>query len=217
MVPKFLLATILGVVYWATSPSLLRSGDANALAAPRPQSLTDADRKDHQIFLQRLSPGQQKALTKVYPGFQILSLCSGRYSGGDKDELVMGIWKPVESPNWWKREVHRVGLIWQRKSWVVHIIDDEIEKDKALSRSSPMTWAYSITDKGFVGGMKCHVNLAKDPDLHKKPFFSLRSKGLQKNKTVCFATSDVYNNWDCLVFSPKNNRFRLWYQQVYAD
>ncbi len=217
MFPSCLLAVMFGATTLLASPSLLSRGYANALAAPNPRSLTESDLKNHRTFLQRLSPSQQQALAKVYPDFKILKLCAGRYTGSNQEEFVMGIWQPAVSRDPWKHAVHRVGLIRQRNAWVVHIIDNEIEKDMAISRSSPMDWAYELTDKGFVAGMKCHVNLAKDPQLNTKPFFSLRSKGLQNNKTVCFASSDVYNNWDCLVFSPKDDRFRLWMQQVYAD
>jgi hypothetical protein len=217
MFPACLLAVVFGATALLASPSHLGRDDANALAAPSPSSLTASDLKNHRAFVQKLSPSQQQALAKVYPDFKILKLCAGSYTGSKKQEFVMGIWKPVESRDSWKSAVHRVGLIWQRNAWVVHIIDDEIEKDTAISRSSPMDWAYELTNKGFVAGMKCNVNLAQDPQLNTKPFFSLRSKGLQNNKTVCFASSNVYNNWDCLVFSPRDNRFRLWMQQVYAD
>jgi hypothetical protein len=225
MFSVFLCVVMFGTVELSrslsTSPIAQLSSQAIALAAPSsgaaPSSLTESDLKDHRTFLQRLSPSQQKALAKVYPDFKILSLCAGRYTGGNREELVMGIWKPMKTPGATQRAVHRVGLIWQRNGWVMHNIDTEIEKDRAISRSIPMGWAYEFTAQGFVGGMKCNANLAKDPQLNTKPLFSLKSKGLQNNQTLCFATSYIYNNWDCLVFSPKDNRFRLWMQQVYAD
>ena len=138
-----------------------------------------------------------------------------------RDELILGIWKPVESTDWWKREVHRVALIWSKTAWTVHVIDNEIEKDKNLSHSFPMAWQYRFSDKGFAGEMKCGVELRKDPDLSgalgDKPFFDLQKMGLSEDKVVCFGTSDTYNNWDCVVFSPTDDRFRLWYQQAHAD
>ena len=173
--------------------------------------------------MQQLSVEQIAALNGAYPGFRVLKLCSGRFSGGNRDELVLGLWKPVESKQWWKREVHRTALIWTPKGWEVHVIDDEIEKDEKLSRSFPMNWAFSLTSAGFAADMKCGIDGEFSERsqlthlLGDKPFFDLDKEGLNKNKIVCFATSDTYNNWDCLVFSAKDRRFRLWYQQAHAD
>ena len=188
-------------------------------------SLTVADQKKHLEFSKELLPDQVKALSEVYPDFRLLEVCAGQFSGVNQNELVLGVWKPVDSKDWWKREVHRLGLIWDKSMWAVHAIDDEIQQDKKLSHSFPMAWQYSFSDKGFVGEMKCGVDLGKDPDLHpnlsnasgNKPFFDLPKTELSKNKTICFATSDTYNNWDCVVYSPKDGRFRLWYQQVNSD
>lgn len=186
-------------------------------------ALTPSDQKNHAQFIRQLSSDQLKALSGIYPDFRILKICSGRFSGVDRDELVLGIWKPLESEDWWKREVHRVGLIWNGKTWEVHVIDDEIEKDKERSRSFPMQWQHTFDEKGFYGGMKCGIEseFTDHSDLTyalgDKPFFDLKGKGLLNNKPVCFATDDVYNNWDCVVYSPKDGRFRLWFQQAHAD
>jgi hypothetical protein len=186
-------------------------------------ALTPTDQKNHAEFIKQLSSDQLKTLSGIYHDFRILKLCSGRFSGANRDELVLGIWKPVESKNWWKREVHRVGLIWNGKAWEVHVIDDEIEKDKEISRSFPMQWQYTFNEKGFSGKMKCGIEseFSDNSDLTyalgDKPFFNLKEKGLLNNKPVCFATDDVYNNWDCVVYSLKDGRFRLWFQQAHAD
>jgi len=185
--------------------------------------LTPADQKNHARFVKQLSLDQVNALSGMYPDFRILELCSGRFSGADRDELVLGIWKPVQSKDRWKREVHRVGLLWNGKTWDVHVIDDEIEKDKGISRSFPLWWQYTFSDKGFSGGIKCGIEteFSANSDLTyalgDKPFFDLKEKGLFNNKPVCFATDNVYNNWDCVVYSPKDGRFRLWFQQAHAD
>jgi hypothetical protein len=211
MLPSFLFVAMFGVVAVADS----------SLALATPRQLTSSDQKNHLVLLKKMLPEQRAAIAKVYPDFRILKLCPGSFSGAKRNELVLGLWKPLESSEPGKREVHRVGLLWSGSAWVVHNIDDEIQKDESVSRSFPLNWEYAFTDKGFTGAMKCGVNLGKEPQLHpgrsQKPLFNLRSMGLQKNKAVCFATSDVYNNWDCLVFSPKDKRFRLWYQQAYAD
>lgn len=202
--------------------SWLGSGTAAAGEAAQ-QALTANDLENHEQLMGRLSPDQAKILSGRYPGLRILKLCSGRFSGGSRDELVLGIWKPEESKGRWKREVHRAGLIWNGKAWEVHVIDDEIEKDKELSRSFPLQWQYRFSEQGFIGEMKCGVEsefTGRSDLTHAlgdKPFFDLKEKGLLNNKPVCFATSDVYNNWDCVVYSPEDGRFRLWYQQAHAD
>ncbi len=186
-------------------------------------TFTSKDQENHINLLKQMSSSQIKAISRVYPDFRILKLCSGRFSGGDRDELVLGVWKPVKTKEWWKREVHRVGLIWNQNRWEVHIIDDEIEKDKKVSRSYPMKWQYTFNNNGFSGEMKCGIDseFRDNSDLTyalgDKPFFDLKEKGFQNNKPVCFATSDVYNNWDCVVYSPKDKRFLLWFQQAHAD
>ena len=187
------------------------------------RALAPSDLKNHAELIKQLSPDQLKTLSGIYPDFRILKLCSGRFSGADRDELVLGIWKPLESKDRWKREVHRVGLIWNGNAWAVHIIDDEIEKDKEISRSFPLHWKYRFGEKGFSGAMKCGIesefrdNSDLTYALGDKPFFDLKEKGLLKNKPVCFATDDVYNNWDCVVYSPGDGRFLLWFQQAHAD
>ncbi len=202
----------------AGTVAMTASADAGA-----PRELAPADEQHHRALMQQLSVEQIAALNAAYPGFRVLKLCSGRFSGGNRDELVLGLWKPVESKQWWKREVHRAALIWTPKGWEVHVIDDEIEKDEKLSRSFPMNWAFSLTSAGFAADMKCGIDGEFSEHsqlthlLGDKPFFDLDKEGLNKNKVVCFATSDTYNNWDCLVFSAKDRRFRLWYQQAHAD
>jgi hypothetical protein len=188
-----------------------------------PHALTSTDQVNHLDLLKQMSSGQVEALSGVYHGFRVRKLCSGRFSGADRDEPVLGIWRPRDSRDWWKREVHRVGLIWGPSGWKVHIIDDEIEKDEDISRSFPMKWQYAFNANGFSAQMKCGLDsgIEGDPDLtHRlgdEPYFDLEEKGLSKNKLVCFATDDVYNNWDCVVYSPQDGRFRLWFQQAHSD
>jgi len=173
------------------------------------------DQENHIRLLNQMSSSQIETMSRVYSDFRILKFCSGRFSGGDRDELVLGVW--------WKCEVHRVGLIWNQNRWEVHIIDDEIEKDKKVSRSHPMKWQYTFSKEDFSGRMKCGIesefrdNSDLTYALGDKPFFDLKEKGFQNNKPVCFATSDVYNNWDCVVYSPQDKRFLLWFQQAHAD
>lgn len=181
--------------------------------------------KRHRELIPQLTADQQKALAKVYPGFRLVSVCPGNFSGQGSGagvaEKVLGVWKPLPTSQAWKSPVHRVGLIWGQGHWEVHLIDEEIEKDASLSHSFPMKWQYQLDAKGFAGPTKCGVRSEFRPgsDLtgQDKPFFDLKQQGLARNQVICFATDDVYNNWDCLVYSPKDKRFRLWYQQVHAD
>lgn len=206
--------------------SLAIAGATSVTASAEPGSahvLTPSDMRNHTTLFQQLSSDQVEALKRKYPGFRILKMCSGHFSGTDRDELVLGLWNPKVSEPALKREVHRVGLIWDRNRWVVHVIDDEIKKDENISRSFPMKWQYAFTESGFSGDLKCGIDEEFKGDsnltyaLGDKPFFDLNKEGLKKNKPVCFATSDTYNNWDCIVFSSKKGRFRLWFQQAHAD
>ncbi len=210
--------------FFVLTLAVLWLGAAAASAdAVTPRVLVPTDLKNHAKFIKRLSSSQTNAISSIYPNFRILKLCSGHFSGSDRDELVLGIWKLMASKDRWKREVHRIGLIWNGKNWAVHNIDDEIEKDERISHSFPMHWQFAFSESGFSGEMKCGIasefsggsDLTYSPG--DQPFFDLREKGLLNNKPVCFATSDVYNNWDCLVYSPKDDRFRLWFQQAHAD
>jgi hypothetical protein len=186
-------------------------------------TLTAADQRNHLDLLKRMSMSQVRAVSGAYPDFRILELCSGRFSGVPTDELVLGIWKPQDSEDRWKREVHRVGLIRSSNEWEVHVIDDEIEKDEDKSQSYPMKWQYTLDANGFSGEVKCGIDpeFKGDSDLTYalggRPFFDLKEEGLLGNEPVCFATDDVYNNWDCVVYSPRDRRFRLWFQQARAD
>ena len=188
-----------------------------------PRVLAPIDEENHARLMRELSSDQIEALSGIYPDFRILRLCSRHFSGVDRDELVLGIWKPVESKDRWKREVHRVGLIWTAGTWEAHVMDDEIEEDENMGRAFPMRWHYTIREDGFFGEWKCGIEseFKEGSDLTHalgdQPFFDLEKEGLTDNTPVCFATDDVYNNWDCVVYSPKDGRFRLWYQQAHAD
>ncbi len=214
MDPRIGALITIGFFIWALP------GKSSAQLAPK---LPAAVENIHRDLVKQLSGDQVKVLSKRYPDFRILALCSGHFSGASQSEWVVAVWKAVQSEQHWKRQVHRVGLVLNKTAWEVHIIDDEIEKDKDLSRSFPLHWQYSLDENGFVGKMKCGVEseFGKDSDLTDalgdKPFFDMKKMGLQRNKVVCFATDNIYNNWDCVVYSPKDGRFRLWYQQAHAD
>lgn len=187
------------------------------------ERLPDRVEGAHRDLVEQLSADQVALLSRAYPGFRLVRACSGHFSGVDTTETVLGLWKPLDAAQPTKPAVRRVGLIWSGTAWDLHAIDDELETDQTVSRSFPMRWYYTLEEGGFAGGMKCGAEseIARDPDLSRvlgdKPLFDLESKGLQNNTIVCFATDGVYNNWDCLVFSPADGRFRLWFQKAHAN
>ena len=142
------------------------------------------------------APADLEAVARVYPGFQVVADCRGAH--------VYGILDPASG------KVRRVGVI----DGVVHDIDDELKKDEDVSRSLPMRWHTTLDEKGFRGDIRCG---GMGEALEEEPLFDLGKAGLRKEDVVCFATDDVYDNWDCVVWSPKDGRFRLWYQKAHAD
>lgn len=190
-----------------------------AADAGRPHVLTPTDQARHAAFLHHLSPGQSAALARRYPDFRILAACPGGFSGAAReDERVLGLWSPLAPPAGGS-EVHRVALIAHGQTWAVHDLDEEGRRDDPYLQP----WQYAFRANGFVGPMKCGIvgEFTAGSDLTDvlgdKPRFDLKGLRLANPKPVCFATDDVYNNWDCFVYDPAAGRFRLWYRQAHAD
>ncbi|WP_289658293.1 hypothetical protein [Flavobacterium panacagri] len=64
----------------------------------------------------------------------------------------------------------------------------------------------------------------KITDISKDENFILKDGCFAKNvsktnlaNTLCFATSAVYNNWECLRYDKKSNTFLIFYGQAFAD
>jgi hypothetical protein len=187
---------------------------------PMGQGLIPASiENSHRQLVTQLSAEQTRVLSSLHPEFRVLSLCGGRFSNGDRDELVLGILTTQGA----RSDVRRVGLLWRSAGWEVRDIDAELDRDKRVTRSYPLSWAFTLNEKGFVGGMKCGTQAAlqKDPSLShlrgEHTIFDLKQAGLARHAIACFASSDVYDNWDCAVFSRKDDRFRLWFQKARAD
>jgi hypothetical protein len=157
----------------------------------------------------RLSPEQQAVVEHAYPGARLVSACGGNFSGRSGQEQVLGLVGPEAA-----QRLIRVGLVLAGDKWALHDIDQELLKDERFSHAFPLDWPLSR-----VGDTKCSARPARDRDLSNagrplgRALFALPAG----RANACFATSDEYNNWDCVAFSPAQGRFRLWYQQVFAD
>lgn len=170
----------------------------------------------------RLDEPQQKALQHDFPNSKILSTCTGNYSGNSSNELVLSVTSDsyTASP-----AISRVGLTFSNNQWTVHHIDDELKKDLAISHSSPLEkWDPSTDTEKFARAVKCNVTLKSDKTFSMKgklfgraPFFSVPKIQKGSAANTCFGSSAEYNNWDCVAYDPQQRRFRLWYQQVFAD
>lgn len=73
--------------------------------------------------------------------------------------------------------------------------------------------------ESFLEYPTCKIsNMKQDPDLILKE--GCFSKKVDKSKlpvVLSLATSDVYNNWECLQYEPKTNSFCIIYGQAFAD
>jgi hypothetical protein len=105
-------------------------------------------------------------------------------------------------------------LVLTGDKWALHDIDQELLQDERLSNSFPVDWPPSR-----AGATKCSARPARDRDLSNagRPLGRALFALPVGRANACFATSDEYNNWDCVAYSPSQGRFKLWYQQVFAD
>jgi hypothetical protein len=155
-----------------------------------------------------MDPQQLDLFQHAYPGAEIIFDCEGNFSGASEHEHVLGIRRVGEAPS-------RVGLVLDSGKWLFHDIERELKAEKLPPRRWPDPW--EAPPSGATP--KCNAKPTQDADLSDghgkalgyKPLFVLRSG--QAN--ACFATSQQYNNWDCVAY--RNGQFRLWYQQVFAD
>jgi hypothetical protein len=158
-------------------------------------------------FASRLLPQQKALLDRNYPGARIVAACSGNFSGQSGQEKVLALTLASHT----RASPARVGLVLEHGAWTLHDIDKELLGDSKLSRHFPLDWAGT--------GTKCSAAPGRDPELGQdgKPLGRSLFRLGAGVANACFATSEEYNNWDCVAFSPRERRFRLWYQQVFAD
>lgn len=151
---------------------------------------------------------EQLSLFKTaYPGAEIVFDCQGNFSGGSSHEHVLGIVRSGQAPV-------RVGLTRDGGMWRFHDVERELKSDKLPARHYPYEWEAPPSG----AAPKCNVQPAREAELSDqgnvlggRPLFALRPD----RANACFATSQQYNNWDCIAY--RNGQFRLWYQQVFAD
>jgi len=201
--------------------AVLSQAPARAVGATAAPTLAGAVDARHARLVTQLAPAQRRALAAAHPGYRLIALCR---PGGAAGELLVGLWKPVEAPrSHMETRVDPVGLIKTKAGWAVHGIEDEIADDARKTDASGVHWEYTFEKARLAVEMKCGAASEFGPDssltyvLGDKPLFDLKEKGLQMSRVTCLATDSVYNNWDCVVYSPSDGRYRLWFRQAHAD
>lgn len=172
--------------------------------------------------LTRLNEPQRQALQREFPNLKILSTCMGNYSGNSPNELVLSVTSASDTAS---PATSRVGLTFSDNEWTVHRIDVEIKADSAVSHASHLDqWNHPADPEKFAHTVKCNVTLNSDKTfsrngklLDRAPFFKMPKIRKGSAANTCFSSSAEYNNWDCVAYDPQQRRFRLWYQQVFAD
>lgn len=165
----------------------------------------------HAAGTDSLLPNQYDRLKNRYSDEQVFRTCVGRFGGRSDRDVVVGVLS--------KGVAHRLALIWDGAEWELHDIDAELKLDQSLSHSWPMRWNYSVQGDP-AGDFRCDFKLGKDARIGvegDKPLFDRDSLVVKDDTAVCFETDKTYNNWDCVLYSPKDRRFRLWFQQAHAD
>jgi hypothetical protein len=175
------------------------------------------------LGLTRLIEPQRRALERAFPNSKILVVCKGNYSGNSPNELILTVTSASHTAN--RGPVSRVGLIFSDNEWRIHSIDGEIKMDSAISHASHLDeWNNPADPEKLANSVKCNAVLKTDKDLSnngkllgRAPFFNPAKIGKRSGTNACFSSSAEYNNWDCVAYDPRQRRFRLWYQQVFAD
>jgi hypothetical protein len=175
----------------------------------------------HAALAPRLAPAQAQALAAHMPDYRVIALCRGNFSGAGDDEAVLALRHAAQREN--DFAAWRVGLLRQGAAWIVRDIEADLRPDSKISHSHPLQWRPDVAAAHFATDSKCGPDMRRDADFVTasgrlaggKPFFTRPAYRGAPAQSVCFATDDTYNNWDCLVYS--GSRFRLWYQQAGAD
>jgi hypothetical protein len=164
-----------------------------------------------------LSTSQMDLIRTTFPNHVIQVTCEGNFTGNSEKEIVVALRAKGDQTS--GKDI-RAAIVDEGNKPILHNIDEELTKDSKVSSSAPLNWIGATN-----GTVKCGANPGADPQMsdHGKllghpPFFKLPVlKGVEHASAVCFATSNEYNNWDCVAYDRKQRRFRLWYQQSFAD
>lgn len=166
-----------------------------------------------------LSDAQVQALQAFRPDGSIIRSCPVDAARPSDPVLVAGL--QIPGAGFSARNLEPVALSRNGRGFKPRSINQDIARDRwARDR---ITWNFTSGATTGDAGMKCHPDMASDPDLtdgHGKligaaPFFKLAKR--DAGSLVCFGTSATYNSWDCVVFSSAEKRYRLWYRQQMAD
>lgn len=89
-------------------------------------------------------------------------------------------------------------------------IADEIIQQEANLLEKPESYLETIPCK--------IVNISQDEDfVLESGCFSAKASQGKSAHSLCIATSDVYNNWECLNYDKATNSFLIFYGQAFAD
>jgi hypothetical protein len=71
----------------------------------------------------------------------------------------------------------------------------------------------------YMENTACKIaDISKDETfILKSGCFSRKTPTADLSKSLCIATSFVYNNWECLRYDKKTNSFLIFYGQAFAD
>ncbi len=186
--------------------------------APAPAELQHL----HQGILKTLSAEQAMAITTQKPSLLVVTSCVVHVNDASKEERIFGAVLP-NAESQLANQLTPVGLVWEHGKWVLHFINSDIAKDK-WGRDR-ITWDYKTSGGVVSAAIKCGTDPYQDADISDgkghmhldKVKFALGKEPAKAKPAVCFGTDSTYNNWDCVLFSRKDNRFRLWYRQAMAD
>lgn len=174
--------------------------------------------------IRRLDKAQWQALQREFPNSKVLSACMGNYTGNSPHEMVLSVASRSGATG---PTISRVGITLSNNQWTVHRIDDELKTDSAVSDHSNIDkWIDpAIAEPARLAQrVKCDAKLTTDKTfsyngtlLGRPLFFQAYTVPKGSAASTCFPSDVQYNNWDCIAYDPAERRFRLWYQQVFAD
>jgi len=164
-----------------------------------------------QRLRQELTPSERAALDAAYPLATLVDSCHGSFSGRSVSERILVLVTGASAPGGQAQpRVERVGLVHDGKSVAAKSLE---QTDRRRD------WQYAFNGRRFAGVFRCRVKPGKDEDVldpGARARIHPTAEGI-RGDAVCFATSAVYNNWDCFLYHPAKRQFLLWFEQAFAD